>query len=200
MNSTRTISGGLSEAGSTYRQMAMTWRRVFSLPPRLAAITPRRITQNRSAVTPSSPNMITPVTHQGRSPRAGRQIRGAQRLARHRVAVLAEVGPQPAAAGHPPVQHVGQRRDAERGQGGQPPAGAAGQQEGDKHRDQDDPDPGEHVGNVPEPDLGGHRRPGTTTSAVRSTPSEPVTTARTMSPGASGRVVRTVVTPSTSGA
>jgi hypothetical protein len=47
------------------------------LPPRLAAITPRRITQNRSAVTPSSLTMITVVTHHGSSPSADRLIRAA---------------------------------------------------------------------------------------------------------------------------
>ncbi len=58
-----------------YRLIAMTWSRVLILPPRLAAITPRRITQNRSAVTASSRATMTTVTHQASSPRIERVTR-----------------------------------------------------------------------------------------------------------------------------
>jgi hypothetical protein len=51
-----------------YRLMATIWSMVLILPPRLAAITPRRMTQNRSAVTASSRARITMVTHQASSP------------------------------------------------------------------------------------------------------------------------------------
>ena len=36
------ITGGLSDGGSTYRQIAAIWSTVLSLPPVLAAMTPRR--------------------------------------------------------------------------------------------------------------------------------------------------------------
>ena len=42
--------------------MATACSRVFTLPPRLAAITPCRITQKRSSVTPTSRTRITTVT------------------------------------------------------------------------------------------------------------------------------------------
>jgi hypothetical protein len=47
------------------------------LPPRLAGMTPCRITQNRSAVTPHSRTITTIVTHQGRSPRIERPMNAA---------------------------------------------------------------------------------------------------------------------------
>jgi hypothetical protein len=40
-------------------------RVVLSLPPRLAGITPCRMTQKRSNVTPISRTMMTMVTHHG---------------------------------------------------------------------------------------------------------------------------------------
>ena len=49
--------------------MASAWTTVLSLPPRLLAITPSRITQKRSRVTPTSRTRIATVTHQGSSPR-----------------------------------------------------------------------------------------------------------------------------------
>src|SRR3954447_819290 len=49
--------------------MASACSTVLALPPRLAAITPCRITQKRSRVTPISRNRITTVTHQGSRPR-----------------------------------------------------------------------------------------------------------------------------------
>ncbi len=55
--------------GSTYRLIAMTCSSVFALPPRLAAMTPCLITQNRSPVTATSRTTMTTVTHQGSSPR-----------------------------------------------------------------------------------------------------------------------------------
>ncbi len=45
--------------------MARICSAVLSLPPRLAAITPWRITQNRSSVMPNSRTRISTVTHQG---------------------------------------------------------------------------------------------------------------------------------------
>ena len=67
------ITAALSAAGgpgSTYRAIATTCSSVFSLPPRLAAITPWRMTQNRSKVTAISLARMTAVTHQANSPRA----------------------------------------------------------------------------------------------------------------------------------
>src|SRR5688572_3155496 len=58
------IAGG---NGHMYQAMAAIWRTVLALPPRLAAITPYRMTQNRSSVTPSSRTRMTMVTHQGRA-------------------------------------------------------------------------------------------------------------------------------------
>ncbi len=51
--------------------------RVLSLPPRLAGITPCRMTKNRSSVTPISRTSTTTVTHQGSSPRSDRPISAA---------------------------------------------------------------------------------------------------------------------------
>ena len=48
-----------------YQVIATICSTVLTLPPRLAGITPYRITQNRSAVTPISRTMITMVTHHG---------------------------------------------------------------------------------------------------------------------------------------
>src|SRR5580704_14367069 len=62
----RAMSNG---PGRMYSAIAITCSRVFALPPRLAAMTPCDMTQNRRAVTPTSRNRITPVTHQGSSPR-----------------------------------------------------------------------------------------------------------------------------------
>src|SRR5215469_12566606 len=56
--------------GSMYSAIAITCSIVLILPPRLAAMTPREITQKRRPVTASSRNRITPVTHHGSSPRA----------------------------------------------------------------------------------------------------------------------------------
>src|SRR5579875_917777 len=53
------------------------WSSVLSLPPRLAGITPCRITQKRSSVTPSSRPSIRVVTHHGRSPSADSAISAA---------------------------------------------------------------------------------------------------------------------------
>src|SRR5262245_12620639 len=69
ITTSRTTAGG---PGSTYSAIATTCSSVFSLPPRLAAITPRRMTQNRSSVTEISLARITTVTHQASSPRADR--------------------------------------------------------------------------------------------------------------------------------
>ena len=52
-----------------YSEIASTWSRVLSFPPRLAAITPYRMTQNRSPVTATSRARITTVTHHGSQPR-----------------------------------------------------------------------------------------------------------------------------------
>src|SRR5262249_27247302 len=56
--------------GQRYQTIARVCRAVLILPPRLAAITPCRITQKRSAVTPHSRVRITTVTHQGSAPYA----------------------------------------------------------------------------------------------------------------------------------
>src|SRR5712692_2896107 len=57
-------------SGRMYRPIATIWSTVLTFPPRLAAITPRRITQNRSTVTPISRARMTTVIHQGSSPSA----------------------------------------------------------------------------------------------------------------------------------
>src|SRR5580692_6033945 len=77
MTTSRTQAGGLSEAGSMYRQIAATCSSVFSLPPWLAAITPRLITTNRSTVTPTSRIRISAVTQPGSSPSTDRLISAA---------------------------------------------------------------------------------------------------------------------------
>src|SRR5262245_29808288 len=69
ITTSRTASGG---PGSTYRAIATTCSRVFSLPPRLAAITPRRMTQKHSSVTEISRARITAVTHPASPPKADR--------------------------------------------------------------------------------------------------------------------------------
>src|SRR5712664_1520155 len=58
-----------------YSPIASICSTVLILPPLLAAMTPCRITQKRSAVTPTSRTRITPVTHHGRSPRADSVMR-----------------------------------------------------------------------------------------------------------------------------
>src|SRR5580693_6536563 len=86
MTTSRTQAGGLSEAGSMYRQIAATCSSVFSLPPWLAAITPRLITTNRSTVTPTSRIRISAVTQPGSSPSTDRLISAAP------VSVLSAIG------------------------------------------------------------------------------------------------------------
>ena len=49
MTTSLTTAGGPSDAGSTYRQIAMICSSVLSLPPWLAAMTPRLMTAKRSA-------------------------------------------------------------------------------------------------------------------------------------------------------
>src|SRR5262249_40623768 len=56
--------------GKMYSPIATICSTVLILPPLLAGMTPCRITQKRSAVTPTSRTRITPVTHHGSSPRA----------------------------------------------------------------------------------------------------------------------------------
>src|SRR5262249_58619696 len=63
--------------GSMYSEIASTWSRVLTLPPRLAAITPWRITQNRSPVTAISLTRVTAGTPHARQPRQGRDTRAA---------------------------------------------------------------------------------------------------------------------------
>ena len=63
--------------GSMYKLIAIICSSVLSLPPRLAAITPRRMTANRSTVMPTSRTRITAVTHQDSSCMADRVIRAA---------------------------------------------------------------------------------------------------------------------------
>src|SRR6185312_9478583 len=72
-----TNAGRPSDGGSRYRQIAMICSSVFSLPPWLAAITPRLSTAKRSAVMPNSRARIRPVTHQGSSPITDRVISAA---------------------------------------------------------------------------------------------------------------------------
>src|SRR5215471_6955146 len=67
ITTSRTIRNG---PGSMYSAIATTCSMVLILPPRLAAMTPREMTQKRRPVTASSRNRITAVTHQGSSPRA----------------------------------------------------------------------------------------------------------------------------------
>src|SRR5215470_10230863 len=67
ITTSRTIRNG---PGSMYSAIAITCSKVLILPPRLAAMTPREMTQKRRPVTASSRNRITPVTHHGSSPRA----------------------------------------------------------------------------------------------------------------------------------
>src|SRR5215472_6753685 len=66
MTSPRSHCGG---PGSKYSEIATTWSNVLTLPPRLAGITPRRMTQNRNTVTAISLTRITQVTHHGSQPR-----------------------------------------------------------------------------------------------------------------------------------
>ena len=56
------------DSGRMNKPIATPCTRVFSLPPRLAGMTPRRSTANRRTVTPISRTMMTTVTHHGRSP------------------------------------------------------------------------------------------------------------------------------------
>ncbi len=65
----------------TYMPTATPWVSVLTLPPRLAGITPCRITQKRSSVMPSSRARMTIVTHQGRSPSADRPMSAAPMIA-----------------------------------------------------------------------------------------------------------------------
>ena len=89
--------------------------RVLTLPPRPAAITPCRITQNRTAVMPHSRTSTTMVTHHQTSPMIDSPTRAIvdQRLVGDRVDDLAEVGHQAAAAGQVTVDPVGDHRDGE---------------------------------------------------------------------------------------
>src|SRR6266536_3910740 len=54
--------------GHRYQEIAAICSAVLTFPPRLAGITPRRITQNRSTVMPISRTRISTVTHQGSWP------------------------------------------------------------------------------------------------------------------------------------
>src|SRR6266480_4688618 len=109
------ITAALSAAGgpgSTYRAIATTCSSVFSLPPRLAAITPWRMTQNRSKVTATSLAMITAVTHQASSPRAESVTS--------------------AAPGEPAIQQIRHGGHAEHHERRHPPLRPAGQQARDE--------------------------------------------------------------------
>src|ERR1700722_13134301 len=66
-----------NEGGSTYRQIAMICSSVLSLPPLLAAMTPRLMTAKRSTVMPISRNRISAATQTGSSPSAVRGMSAA---------------------------------------------------------------------------------------------------------------------------
>ena len=87
---------------------------VFSLPPRLAGITPCLSTQNRSAVTPSSRTTMTLVTHQDSSPSTDKLMSAAP------IRALSAIGSASlpnsvtrAPLGQPTVVAVGERCDGE---------------------------------------------------------------------------------------
>src|SRR6201996_1501315 len=63
--------------GSMYKLIAIICSRVLSLPPRLAAITPRWMTAKRSTVIPTPRTRMAAVTHQDSSCRADSVIRAA---------------------------------------------------------------------------------------------------------------------------
>src|SRR4051812_28928245 len=56
--------------GQRYQAIAAICSAVLTFPPRLAGITPYRMTQKRSAVTPHSRTRISTVTHQASCPYA----------------------------------------------------------------------------------------------------------------------------------
>src|SRR5215472_5979446 len=253
ITTSRNSAGG---PGSTYRAIATTCSSVFSLPPRLAAITPRRMTQNRSRVTEISRARITTVTHQASSPRADRvtSAEPVRALSAIGSAILPKLvisprlrasrpssrsvtdatpnttnattrQPAPPASRQATKTGTSARRSTVSalatltspgpGTGGRDGAGWAGC-----------PGPGTagrgctgwagSVGwagraapwggsppgctGLPGQRVGPGRGAAGRASAVRSTPSDPVTVALTMSPTASGTGEATVVTPSTSGA
>src|SRR4028118_1084703 len=73
--------------------MATAWTKVLALPPRLAAITPCRITTNRSTVTAASRASTTMVTHQLTSPSTDSPISAAPMRALS--AIGAPLSPRP---------------------------------------------------------------------------------------------------------
>ena len=129
-------------------------RRVLSLPPRLAGMTPWRSTQNRSRVTPIS-RASTIDRHPPRQvvqDRQAHQRRTDERLVGDRVGQLAELGHQPAGAGDLAVEPVGERGGGEGAPGRDPPAGlvtGAGEQEHGEERHEHDAEAGERIGQVP---------------------------------------------------
>src|SRR6478672_2861120 len=223
ITTSRSTAGG---PGSTYRAIATTCSSVFSLPPRLAAITPRRMTQNRSSVTEISRARITTVTHQASSPRADRVtsaapvsalsaigsailpksvIRPRRRASRPSSRSVTDATPNTTnAATRQPVPPASRQatktgtssrrstvsalatltspgpgsagRDGAGGPGGAGRAGRAA------------PWGGSPPGSTGPPGQRGRPRrgPAGRASAVRSTPSDPVTVAPTISPAASG--------------
>src|SRR5215831_10601050 len=239
ITTSRTTAGG---PGSTYSAIATTCSSVFSLPPRLAAITPRRMTQNRSSVTEISLARITTVTHQASSPRADRVTSAAP------VSALSAIGsailpksvirprlrasrpssrsvtdattnttnaatrqPVPPASRQATKTGTSTRRSTVSalatltspgpGRAGRDGAGRAGFPGGAGWAGRAAPWGGSPPGSTGPP--GQRVWPGGVAGrapAVRSTPSDPVTVALTMSPAASGTGEATVVTPSTSGA
>ena len=176
---------------------------VLILPPRLAAMTPCLITQNRSSVTPTSRTRMI----DGHPPwqvaehRQGDQRRAGQRLVGDRIGDLAEVGDHAAAPGELAVEQVGDRGDAEDEERHDPRPGAAGHQEGHEDRHEHKPQHGEPVREIDQPGRG-RRGPrvrasqrsqaardvpcscSSIRSATRSTPSDPDTRTRTRSPTA----------------
>ena len=100
-------------SGSTYRPIATLCSSVLSLPPRLAAITPCRMTSEpqHGHARPRGRSTTT-VTAHGSSPSSDRPTkrRTRQRLVGDRVGELAEGGDQAPAPGQLPVEPVGPGR------------------------------------------------------------------------------------------
>ena len=142
-------------SGSTYSPIATACSSVLTLPPRLAGMTPCRITQNRSSVTPD----LAGQHHHGDPPRQVAEHRqpdqrGAdQRLVGDRVGQLAELGDESALAGDVAVDAVGDRRRPRtppRPATRQPRRGRRAGEQGDhEHRHQHEAEHGERVGDVP---------------------------------------------------
>ena len=146
-------STALSGSGRMYRPMAMICTNVLALPPGLAAITPYRITAKRSSVMPISRTRMTRVTHQARSPSMDSPISAdpVSALSAIGSAILPKSVTWPRLRAMWPSYRSVIAAMREDRPGDPPPGGvvaALGEQGQQEHRNQDQPEHGQRVGQI----------------------------------------------------